>query len=280
MNWSRSAFIALALAVAFTASGDFLSQTGGNFKTAREADTSGLPTWPIPAEFKKDGFTFARLRYTAQSDLYGSGHTPDSDRWLIDFPASDLDLSFRLHQMTSLVVDPDGRIVGLKDKELFDYPFIYAVEPGRGFIAEDELPILRKYLLNGGFLMVDDFWGTREWRNFEAEMQRLFPGRPIVDLEIDHPIFHSVFDLKEKPQVPGLPHFRQGRTNERGRDGEEVHYRGIFDDKNRLMVMICHNTDLGDGWEREGENEDYFRQYSEPKAFPMGINIIVYAMTH
>jgi hypothetical protein len=278
--------LALILVIALTASGDYLSTRGENFKTAREADQSGAPTWPINPDFKKDAFTFTRLQYVARHDLYGRGHTDPEDRFLIDFPLSDLDLSHRLHQMTSLSVDPDGRVVKMTDKELTEYPFLYVVEPGRGVFKDEELPIMRKYLLNGGFLMFDDFWGDREWEAFAAEMERLFPERQypkqkIVDLAPDHPVFHSVFDLKEKPQVPGIPHFvRWGRSYERYADGQEVHYRGIFDDKGRLMVMICHNTDLGDGWEREGENEEYFRQFSEPKAFPMGINIIVYAMTH
>ena len=278
--------LALIVLIAFTAAGDYISNRTGNFRTAREADDSGAPTWPAVSDFKKDAFTFARIQYVADYNTYGRGSSPAEDRCLIDFPLSDLDLSYRLHQMTSLQVDPDGRVVKMTDKELFDYPFVYIVEPGRGIFKEEELPIMRKYLLNGGFLMVDDFWGNREWENFASEMERLFPERThpkqkIVDLPPDHPIFHSVFDLKEKPQVPGIPHFvRGGRSHERGVDGEEVHYRGIFDDKGRLMVMICHNTDLGDGWEREGDNEEYFRQFSEPKAFPMGINIIVYAMTH
>jgi hypothetical protein len=284
----RSHYIGILAAVtvvAATALGDYISRRGGEFRTAREADENGAPTWPINEEFRKDAFTFARLQYTADYSSYGRGGTAPEDRWLIDFPLSDLDMSFRLMQMTSLSVDPDGRVIKMTDKELYDYPFVYVVEPGRGVFKEEELPIMRKYLLNGGFMLFDDFWGDREWEAFANEMQRLFPpsthaGQKIVDLPLDHPIFHAVFDLKEKPQVPGIPHFQRGRTHERLAEGEEVHYRGIFDDKGRLMVMICHNNDLGDGWEREGENEEYFRQYSEPKAFPMGINIIVYAMTH
>jgi hypothetical protein len=272
--------------IAFTAAGDYVTTQGRSFRTAREADTMNAPNWPIDPDFRKDAFTFARIQYVADYEKYGEGHIYPEDRFLIDFPLSDLDLSYRLHQMTSLSVDPDGRVIKMTDKELFDYPFVYIVEPGRGVFKDEELPIMRKYLLNGGFLMLDDFWGNREWEAFAAEIERLFPAstypkQKLVDLEIEHPIFHSVFDLKEKPQVPGIPHFvKFGRTHERFAEGAEVHYRGIYDDKGRLMVLACHNTDLGDGWEREGENEEYFRQFSEPKAFPMGINAIVYAMTH
>ena len=186
-------------------------------------------------------------------------------------------------QITSLKVNPDGKVLELTDKELFDYPFIYIVEPGRLTFTEQEIPILRQYLLNGGFLMVDDFWGEEEWANFHQELRLVFPDRESIDLPIEHPIFHCVFDLKEKPQVPGLPHVLSprwdGRTWER-EDAKEVHYRAILDDKGRIMVLICQNTDLGDGWEREGESEVYFREFSEKKAYPMGINIVFYAMTH
>ncbi len=286
MKWSRSIAVAIAAAIlAVSAFADYISRRGGEFRTAREADENGAPTWPIDQEFRKDAFTFARVQYTTDYVTYNRGSTDAELRWSIDFPLSDLDLSYRLKQMTSLMVDPDGRVIKMTDKELPNYPFLYVVEPGRGVFKEEELPIMRKYLFNGGFLMFDDFWGDREWHNFQQEIERLFPPatypkQKLVDLSLDHPVFHSVFDLKEKPQVPGIPHFARGRTHERSFDGEEVHYRGIFDDKGRLIVMVCHNTDLGDGWEREGENEEYFRQYSEPKAFPMGINIIVYAMTH
>lgn len=252
------------------------------FRTAREAEAGSLgePNWTIPEPFKKDVFTFVRIKYSVDGK-YGRGHT--RDRWMIDFPEADLNISFRLQQLTSLKVNPDGRVLELTDKELFDYPFIYIVEPGRLTFSDEEAAILRNYLLNGGFLMVDDFWGETEWSNFKKELHLVFPDREPFDLSIDHPIFHSIFDLKERPQIPGAPHFNRylstGATWER-EDAKEVHYRGINDDKGRLMVIICHNTDLGDGWEREGDNEGYFEHFSEKSAYPLGINIVYYAMTH
>jgi hypothetical protein len=273
------AFVALIL-LAFGAAGDRISPRIGEFRTPREAVTEadGMPNWTNDPAFQQDVFTFARVHYTVDG-THGYGKDPET-RWAIDSPNSDLNLSWRVQQITSVKTDPNGRYIRITDRELVNFPFLYIVEPGRLTWTDEELPILRQYLLNGGFLMFDDFWADREWQDFEIEMKRLFPKRPIEDLQLDHPIFRQVMELQEKPQVPGLLHFLAGRTHERGFQGEEVHYRGIYDDKRRLMVVICHNTDLGDGWEREGENVEFFRQYSEKKAYPMGINILVYAMTH
>src|SRR5262245_45239001 len=220
-------------------------------RTAREFDPKRMatPDWAPDPRFKRDTFTFLRIKYSVDGK-YGLGHT--LERWAIDFPDSDLNFSYRLQQVTSIKANPDGYVLEIADKELFDYPFIYIVEPGRLTFQEKEIPILRKYLLNGGFLMFDDFWGEREWKNFYEQIQKILPGRQFIDLDLKHPVFHTVFDLKEKPQVPGLPHVIgrdgavrpdwDGRTWERP-DAKEVHYRAILDDKERIMVMICHNTD-------------------------------------
>ena len=169
-----------------------------------------------------------------------------------------MNFSFRLQQMMSLKVNPDPVHIRLTDKTLFDYPFIYVVEPGKLKFSDQEIEILRKYLLNGGFVMFDDFWGEFDWEHFYGEIKHVFPDREPQELDLTHQIFHCVFDLKEKPQVPNIDVGSQsqwtGITWERA-DAKEVHYKAIMDDKNRIMVMICHNTDLGDGWEREGEND-------------------------
>ena len=256
----------------------------GQFRSARQADRDAAPNWEINEHFKNDVFTFVRIKYASE----GGGGYRRRGGWATDFPDSDLNLSFRLQQMTSLKVDPDPKILEITDSELFNYPWIYIVEPGNLRFTEEEVPILRRYLLSGGFLMVDDFWGQAEWRNFHGEIKRVFPERERepVDLEMDHAIFHCVFDLKEtknKLQVPniyqGVQSQYSGVTWERS-DAQEVHFRAIYDDKGRMMVMICHNTDNGDGWEREAESEYYFREFSEKKAYPLGINIVFYAMTH
>lgn len=249
-------------------------------------DRNGVPNWERDERFPDDVFTFVRIRYNSFEGERG--------KWRTDYPDSDLNMSFRLQQLTSLKVNPDPIVLELTDPKLFDYPFVYFCEPGGGFgrggrgggglnFSPDEVKVFRRYLDNGGFAMFDDFWGEWEWQNYYDEIKKVFPDREPEEIPLDHPIFNCVYQIKEKPQVPSINAAVQGRpygiTWER-EDAREVHYRGIFDDKRRLMVIACHNTDLGDGWEREGENEWYFHEFSEKKAYPMGINIIFYAMTH
>jgi hypothetical protein len=240
-------------------------------------DRGGVPDWSNDPEFKDDVFTFVRIRYSSHRDGWRR------QRWMIDYPDAELNFSFRLQQLTSMKVAPEPIVLELTDPRLFDYPFIYIVEPGELYFLEPEVEALRRYLLQGGFLMVDDFWGEREWYNFYTQIKRVFPDREPIELPIEHEIFRCVYELKEKPQVPALEFAVRNRgtgiTWERP-DAREVHIRGVFDDKGRMMVVICHNTDLADGWEREGASEWYFREFSEKKAYPMGINIVTYAMTH
>jgi len=240
----------------------------------------GVPEWEVEPAFAKDTFTFVRLRYSSARGYSGWGGSGD---WRTDYPDAELNLAYRLQQMTSLKVDPDGKVLSISDPELFNYPFVYIVEPGDLYFEDQEVPILKKYLLNGGFLMVDDFWGEREYASFYRQMNRVFADREPVELDISHAIFNIVFELKEKPQIPNVQRGTYSQydhiTWERW-DAQTPHYKGISDDQGRLMVIICHNTDLGDGWEREGDNIYYFREFSEKKAYPLGINIIFYAMTH
>ena len=234
------------------------------------SDRNGVPEWPVDNNFPHDTFTFVRIQYDSQYRW---------DKWATDYPDSDLNFSYRLQELTSLKVNPQPKIIRLTDDELFDYPFVYMIEPGDLEFSEAEVAALRKYFFNGGFMMVDDFWGEREWYNFYEQIKRVFPDREFEELEIDHEIFHCVYDLKEKAQVPSIHHWLDGYTYERS-DAREAHYRAFYDDKGRMVMIICHNTDLGDGWEREGVDPSYFREMSEKYSYPLGINILVYAMTH
>ena len=244
----------------------------GNYRM-RRIDTHLEPMWPENREFRYDVFTFARVRYTSRADVWGQ------PQWSVDFPDSDMNLSYRLKELTSLEVNPVPAIVDLDGPEIFNYPFMYLIEPGQMALNDKEVENLREYVRRGGFLMIDDFWGEREWQVFAGEMKRVFPDREIVDVPIEHEIFNIVYQLKEKPMIPSIGHFRMGRTSDR-REVTEANYRAILDDEGRIMIMICHNTDLGDGWEREGEMTEYFELYSEKYAYPLGINIVMYAMTH
>ena len=241
----------------------------------------GVPIWENDPVVPKDTFTFVRIRY----DSHG-GYGRRGGGWRTDYPDSDLNFSLRLQQLTTLKVNPDPIFLDLTDPRLFDYPFIYIVEPGRLYFYDDEVKALRKYLLNGGFLMVDDFWGEYEYRNFREQIRRVFPDRTPEEVPLSHEIFNCVYQLKEKPQVPSIDIALRGQS--RGitwepryeSDTSTPYYKAIKDDQGRIMVFICHNTDLGDGWEREGEQEWYFREFSVKKAYPLGINIVTYTMTH
>jgi hypothetical protein len=299
MTARRKTFMAaVACSLAVAASVGF-AQRGGRNRGDRDFDQDdrrGIPDWKNEPAFEKDVFTFVRVMYGSGggydgggSDFFGGGRRRGrrgwGGGWATDFPDSDLNFSFRLQQLTSLKVNPQPIYMPLTDPQLFDYPFLYMIEPGNLYFSEEEVAALRKYLLNGGFLMVDDFWGDYQWQNFYEQIKRVFPEREPQELPLDHEIFNIVYRLKEKPQMPAIGTALEGRPwgitwEEHGGDSRTVHYRGIFDDKGRMMVIICHNTDLGDGWEREGEDPWYFTEFAEKKAYPMGINIVVYAMTH
>ncbi|HWC58181.1 MAG TPA: DUF4159 domain-containing protein, partial [Verrucomicrobiae bacterium] len=243
-------------------------------KTAREVEShsTGTPMWTNAPGFDKDVFTFCRIR---RNRKWGTG-----GNWATDTPDSDLNLSFRLQQVTSIKVNPNGRYLWLTDPELFKYPFIYMVEPGTLSLDDDEVAALRKYLLNGGFLWVDDFWGEAEWEGMAEEIRKVFPDRKWVDLPLDHPLYHCVFEIKSKGQVPGMGVWQRRHVTWERPDAHETHHRVIFDDKGRIMIFATHNTDNGDGWEREGEDHYYFENFSEKISYPLGINVIFYVMTH
>jgi len=247
-------------------------------RTPREIAQHGAetPHWTNAPGFERDVFTFARVR--RERAYYGSGGP-----WWTDAPDSDLNLSYRLQRATAMKVDPEGRFLNLTDKDLASFPFIYMVEPGSLELSAAEARALREYLLNGGFLWLDDFWGEREWAQCARVMKQVLPERDFVELPLDHPLYHCVFDLKSKAQIPnvgmGTDSQYTGVTWERT-DAREVHHRAIFDDRGRLMVLATHNTDNGDGWEWEGDNQYYFREFSEKTAYPLAINVLFYVMTH
>src|SRR5687768_10857552 len=258
----RRSLIILSVALVLLLGAIALGQRGryrGRDFNPEMLDRGGVPEWKNDERFKNDVFTFVRIRYSSHSG-WGRG----GGSWATDYPDAELNFSYRLQQLTSLEVHPNGRVLDLTDEALFDYPFVYLIEPGRMYLEEAEVAALRRYLLNGGFMMVDDFWGEREWENFYENIKRVFPEREPIELPLEHEIFHCVYDLKKKPQVPNIHAWQStGRSDDNRHDTAEVHYRAIFDDKGRMMTLICHNTDIGDAWEREGEDSEYFHLFSE-----------------
>jgi hypothetical protein len=264
-----------------TEGGDLVNED--TVRTAREtvSHSTGTPDWTNTPGFENDVFTFARIIY--KFDRISVRRTAMA--WVNDYPDSDLNLSFRLQQLTSMKIDPNGRVLKLTNPDLFDYPFIYMVKAGRMELRDEEVPILRQYLASGGALMADDFWGDDDWSSFEGQIRRVLPGRQWVELPMSHEIFQFPFPLKGSKnslQVPSLQRWEGSgvsyRQNEE--DTYDMHVRAWLDDKKRIMIIATHNTDNGDGWEREGEDIEYFKTYSEPRAYPLGINIIYYLMTH
>ena len=164
-----------------------------------------VPNWEVDEAFADDIFTFARVRYESHGGGRGGG-------WATDYPSSDLNFSLRLHQLTSLKVQPQPVVLDLTDPKLFNYPFLYLIEPGRLYFYDAEVTALRRYLDNGGFLMVDDFWGQEEYANFYEQIRRVFPDREPEEVPLSHEIFHCVYDLKEKPQVPSINIAERGRS--------------------------------------------------------------------
>lgn len=234
--------------------------------------------------FKDDVFTFARLRFGYNPGYrFGGGRT-----WDDDTPEADLSLTYRLYEVTCLKVCPGLHYIDITTKDLADYPFVYAASAGRLVLTDEEVAALRHYLLNGGFLMVDDFWGDDQWQHFYEQIKRVFPDREPVELTLDNRIFHTVFDFKQEPQIPSVGSFLNNPNAPLSYDpgwpyvlkDHGPHYYAIYDDKQRMMVIICHNNHFGDGWEHETDDQRYFNTFSEPMAYPMFINILVYAMTH
>ena len=238
------------------------------------------PGLPFPEEAQQGRplpmheFYFTRAAYSGGG---GGFRRWRRQSWATDYPKSDRQFLIVAERLTGLDMFMEAHPRELTDEHLNRFPFLYALEVGYMSMTPEEATALREYLLRGGFLVVDDFWGTYEWEIFEYEMQKVFPEYPIVDIPLEHEIFHTFYDIDEIIQVPNVNNGRSGwRTHER--DGYEPFVKGIFDDEGRLMVIINWNTDLGDAWEW-AEDPYYPLRYST-YAIQMGVNFIIYAMSH
>ena len=190
--------------------------------------------------FHEHDFTFVRLQY--------SGRQTQLSNWRVDWPASDRNFIYQLSKQTDIDVAPDSKKISVGSEELFDYPFSYILEVGSMRLNKAEAKNLREYLLRGGFIFVDDFHGGLEWKRFYTELKKIFPNREPIDIPEKHQIFRCYYKIEKLIQIPGLRALYSGRTYERF-DGYPARYLGMFDDKGRVMMLICFNSDLGDAWE-------------------------------
>ena len=270
---------AWVMAGALVAAGAAHAQSGFGFRGDRNASSR------FPPVLREDrAFSFCRIQYTSVR------REPSGGGWRTDYPYGEINLMIRLSELTKTSVPFDGKrrpahyVVRLTDKALFECPFTMASDVGTIGLSDAEAAQLRLYLLKGGFLWVDDFWGTAAWRQWTREMAKVLPPSeyPIEDVPITDPIFSGQFLITKVPQITNIRFWRRSRgleTSERGADSVNAHFRAIHDTRGRIMVVMTHNTDIADSWEREGEDRGFFRQFS-PDGYALGINVLLYAMTH
>jgi hypothetical protein len=243
---------------------------------------SRVPPREPAADSFDGGFNFCRGMYTQVRRM------PSGMGWGTDYPDADINFSIRLSELTKTRVSrrPDGEpnhlTVRLTDDNLFNCPYVHMEDMGSAHFTDVEVQRLREYLVKGGFLWVDDFWGTAAWRYWEEQIGRVLPPAdyPIRDLPLDHPLFSALYPVKGVPQIPSIRLWTPGgSTSEDPPDTDVVHGRGISDSSGRLMVFMTHNTDIADAWEREGDDPRYFYEFG-PNGYALGINVVLYALSH
>jgi hypothetical protein len=247
----------------------------------RQFSGAEYEAFPLPPDWQeKTEWVFARLMYPpigrGWGSRYGMNWEHGASNWTIDYPRSDRHFAQALRRLTRVHARSVEQPVNLDEGDVYDWPWLYAVEAGHWNLTDNQAKTLREYLLRGGFLMCDDFHGTQEWEVFTASMQRVFPGRPIVEIDGSDQIFHALYDLDDRYQVPGAQYLYSGRVFEK--DGVTPHWRGIYDDKGRLVVAMTFNQDLGDSWEW-ADDPRYPEKFSA-LGIRVGVNFVVYAMTH
>ncbi len=240
----------------------------------------------LPPDFQDQSeWVFARLMYPQHPNArfggyrrFGGGDWREGGTsWTQDYPRADRHFAQALRRLSRIHVRSVEQPVSLDDgDDAFNYPWMNAGEMGDWKLTEAQAASLREYLLRGGFIMLDDFWGTEEWNRFAESMQRVFPDRPIVEIDNADPIFHIVYDLDERYQVPGQWALARGTTYRN--DGSVAHWRGIYDDHGRVMVAMTFNSDVGDSWEW-ADDPNYPEKYSA-LGIRIGVNYVVYSMTH
>ena len=243
-----------------------------------------LPARYAPPHMPDGSFVVCRLSYrSVRVEPMGIG-------WQTDYPYAEINLTTRLSELTKTRVSrdheghPNHFVVRLTDDALFNCPMTVASDVGSLGFRPEEVDRLRTYLLKGGFLWVDDFWGTLAWRQWSGEIAKVLDPAtyPIVDVPLEDPMLKSMFEVTQVPQITNIQFWRgvDGQsTSERGSDSVDVHLRAIRDTHGRIMVLMTHNTDVADSWEREGEDPAFFYQFS-PNGYALGIDVLLHAMTH
>ena len=226
---------------------------------------------------QNDTFTFVRVKYSSGKFSYGFRLRFQMwDSWEVDYPYAEENFVQGLREITRLPISDQSVAMSLTDPQFFDYPFAYILEVGYMQLSQAEADSLREWCLRGGFLMIDDFHGSAQWDNFIHEFGKIFPDRTPVELAPDHPVFHCYFDFDSYPAVPGLGPVLRNTTFEY--DGYRPQCLGIFDDNNRLMVLINFNVDIGDSWEHAADPR--YPPFYSKLGYQLGINYVIYAMTH
>jgi len=245
-------------------------------KPFREYPGREYENFPLPPDYQqKTEWTRARLIYNAVQVHSGSDSQWRS--WTIDYPRSDRHLLQGIRRLTRIDTRSVEQTVALDGTDdVYNWPFLYGVEVGHWDLSDQEAAQMREFLLRGGFFMCDDFHGTAEWENFVRGMSKVFPDRKIVDLDNSQPIFHVLYDLDDRFQVPGWQYHFTGMTHEW--DGYEAKWRAIYDDKGRVMVAICHNMDLGDAW--EWSDDPRYPEKFASLAYRIAVNYAIYDLTH
>ena len=255
----------------------------GHDALARQRRLGVSNRYPIPTESSFDGgFNFCRIAF--QTGRFRRGGS-----WVVDYPRADVNLSIRLSELTKARISKDGAreprhfVLPLTDASLFRCPFVMMTEPGGLTLDDAEVARLREYLLKGGFLWADDFWGSYAWENWVLELGKVLPpnDHKIFELPKDHPLFRQQFQIAKVPQISSINYWMGsgGDTSEQGADSAVPHAMGVADAQGRLMVLMTHNTDFGDSWEREADDPNYFYRFSVD-GYAFGINVLLYAMSH
>jgi hypothetical protein len=285
---SAIVFGRMALALALAAAGGVALAAqrggggfgGGQFRGGRVPEGPGVPPRYPTKDFDDGSFVICKLQYTSvRREAMGAG-------WATDYPYAGINLMTRLGELTRTPItknedgEPNYWVVRPTDEAMFRCPMLMGSDVGTMGLSDIEAKRLGEYLTKGGFLWVDDFWGTPGWLQWAEQIHHALPGSKIFDIPLTHDVVHQMFQVDEIEQTTNIGNWiRTHNVSERGDDSPHADFRGIADEKGRLMVVMTHNTDFGDTWEREAESQEFFEKFSK-KGYALGVDVLLYALTH